>query len=548
MNITQDFPPLCLVLDPQQSALDPLQMVRAALEGGVRLIQLRDKRQNDRQQFALAEAIGKVIGEFQATKLGQGKRTEDKIFFLLNDRCDLAKACHSCDGVHLGQDDLHPLRARAILGSTAMIGQTVHNPAEIASLVVDDQAAGLDYISFGGVFPTQSKRNKTLPLGTAGLRELVNIARRDLPHLALMAIAGIDSQNASLVGECGIQSIAVMSAISGLADLSLIPQRCLELEEAWAKGYRLYQAKTHASIPSLALNPSLPPASLAPIPVALTIAGSDSGGGAGIQADLKSFAANRVFGTCVITALTAQNTQGVQGVSPVPPDFIRQQILSVTSDFRLGAIKIGMVGDGAAIEMLADCLCQIKREAKYPFPPIVLDPVMIAKGGDKLLPDKAIDSLSRHLLPLADVLTPNLPEAAKLLDEPLVDDPKLMPSLAKRLLSLGPRAVLVKGGHLASSQQQQDSPDFLLTNSPNDLGHWFHQSRIPTSHSHGTGCTLSAAIAAYLAHGLSLREAVAKAKAYLTAALKGAEYLGIGHGIGPLDHQHWLTHHYQPSL
>ena len=263
-------------------------------------------------------------------------------------------------------------------------------------------------------------------------------------------------------------------------------------------------------------------------PVALTIAGSDSGGGAGIQADLKTFSALGVYGCSVITALTAQNTLGVQGIHAVDPAFVRQQMDSVFGDLAVVAVKIGMLGTPEIIAAVAEGLATWKPRW------IVLDPVMVAKSGDKLLLDEAVAALRERLLPLASLITPNLPEAGVLLHEPPIGERRQMPSVAARLQGLGPKSVLLKGGHLPSSEE---SPDLLLHGG--EL-YWLESPRIHTRHTHGTGCTLSAAIAALLARGRPLPQAVAEAKALLAAAIAAGDTLGIGHGVGPVHHFHAL--------
>ena len=259
--------------------------------------------------------------------------------------------------------------------------------------------------------------------------------------------------------------------------------------------------------------------------IAVTIAGSDSGGGAGIQADLKTFSALGVYGASVITALTAQNTKGVTAIHDVPPDFIAAQIDAVFSDLEVGAVKIGMVSQSAVIETIAAGLERWGQSR------VVLDPVMIAASGDRLLAPDAIDTLKRVLIPRALVITPNLPEAAALLDAPIASSETQMREQAERLLALGPKSVLIKGGHGSGPE----SVDLLVeptacTRLP--------AARIATQNTHGTGCTLSSAIAAGLAKGLGLAEAVGAAKAYVTAAIAASGRIQIGSGHGPVHHFH----------
>jgi hydroxymethylpyrimidine/phosphomethylpyrimidine kinase len=260
-------------------------------------------------------------------------------------------------------------------------------------------------------------------------------------------------------------------------------------------------------------------------PIAVTIAGSDSGGGAGIQADLKTFSALGVYGASVITALTAQNTKGVTAIHDVPPEFIAAQIDAVFSDLDVGAVKVGMVSQSAVIETIAGRL-ERWRQSK-----LVLDPVMIAASGDRLLAPDAIDTLKRVLIPRALVITPNLPEAAALLESPIASSEAQMREQAERLLALGPKSVLIKGGHGSGAE----SVDFLVE--PTACTR-LAADRIATQNTHGTGCTLSSAIAAGLAEGVGLAEAVSAAKAYVTAAIAAANRISIGSGHGPVHHFH----------
>ena len=257
---------------------------------------------------------------------------------------------------------------------------------------------------------------------------------------------------------------------------------------------------------------------------ALTIAGSDSGGGAGIQADLKTFSALGVFGMSAITALTAQNTREVTGIFPAPPQFIARQIDAVMDDIGTHAVKIGMLHSPEVIEAVAD------RLARWHCPNVVVDPVMISKSGDKLLMDDAVAALKTTLLPMATLITPNLPEASVLLDRP-VKTPEDMHQAARDLADLGPANVLVKGGHLEGDQ----SFDLLYRPDTRQMVE-LPGTRIDTPNSHGTGCTLSSAIAAGLAKGLDIEAAVSSAKAYITEALAAGAAYATGRGHGPVHH------------
>lgn len=258
---------------------------------------------------------------------------------------------------------------------------------------------------------------------------------------------------------------------------------------------------------------------------ALTIAGSDSGGGAGIQADLKAFSARGVYGTSVLTALTAQNTRAVTAVEGVSLPMIRAQMAAVFDDIVVDAVKIGMLGTPEVIETVAEGLARFAG-------PVVLDPVMVAKSGDALLAAEAEAALETCLLPRATVLTPNLPEAARLLGAEESDDPQEMEAAGQALRAKGADAVLMKGGHGRGSL----CVDLLIDGEDAPLR--LEARRIETRNTHGTGCTLSAAIAAELAKGADLRTAVTTAHRYLQGAIAAADRLDIGAGHGPVHHFH----------
>ncbi|WP_454626331.1 bifunctional hydroxymethylpyrimidine kinase/phosphomethylpyrimidine kinase [Bradyrhizobium cenepequi] len=260
-------------------------------------------------------------------------------------------------------------------------------------------------------------------------------------------------------------------------------------------------------------------------PIALTIAGSDSSGGAGIQADLKTFAALGVYGASAITALTAQNTMGVRGIHQVPAEFVTAQIDAVFSDLAVGAVKIGMVAELSIIDAIAAGL--ERWSPKH----VVFDPVMVATSGDRLLAAEAVDALRTKLIPLASLITPNLPEAAALLDEPMASGEAAIESQGKRLLALGCRAVLIKGGH----GQGSESIDYLVDA---DSTIALAAPRINTANTHGTGCSLSSAIAAELAKGEDMASAVRNAKGWISAAIEAADRFSVGHGHGPVHHFH----------
>ena len=264
------------------------------------------------------------------------------------------------------------------------------------------------------------------------------------------------------------------------------------------------------------------------IPIALTIAGSDSGGGAGIQADLKAFSAHGVYDASVITAITAQNTQTVRSIHYLPQQMIADQIDAVFDDLRVDAVKTGMLGDAHTLAVVAE------RLKHYQPAKLVIDPVMVAKSGDALLRRNAVELLKRELLPLASLITPNLPEAAVLLD---ISEPQTLAEMAcvvKQLHQLGAAAVLLKGGHLPGTEQATD-----LFYDGRQLVH-LPAPRVATQNTHGTGCTLASAITAGLASGLDCLSAVQQAKTYIHGAIAAADSLDVGKGHGPVHHFYQL--------
>ncbi|QBF32890.1 bifunctional hydroxymethylpyrimidine kinase/phosphomethylpyrimidine kinase [Thalassococcus sp. S3] len=262
------------------------------------------------------------------------------------------------------------------------------------------------------------------------------------------------------------------------------------------------------------------------IPNVLSIAGSDPSGGAGIQADIKSISANGGYAMAALTALTAQNTQTVHAVELVSPDMVRHQIEALCADIRIDAVKLGMLGDARIIETVADALQGLDA-------PLVLDPVMVAKSGDRLLAENAVSALRNHLLPRATILTPNLPEAADLLGEAEASNQLQMEHQARALLDLGAQTVLLKGGHLSDKH----CPDLLALR---ERMEWLEGPRVDTKNTHGTGCTLASALATLLAKGHPVPEAARRAKAYVSDAIATSAALDVGLGNGPTHHFHAL--------
>jgi len=264
------------------------------------------------------------------------------------------------------------------------------------------------------------------------------------------------------------------------------------------------------------------------IPVALTIAGSDSSGGAGIQADLKTFTVLGVYGASVLTALTAQNTRGIDAILSVPPEFVAKQIAAVAGDLNIAAVKTGMLNDRGTVRAVAEA---VQRHGLHP---LVVDPVMVATSGDLLLEADAVEAVRRDLIPLADLLTPNLPEAARLLDLPIAADEADMEAQARALLALGCKAVVLKGGH----GKGREAVDLYMDRGGEAVR--LALPRIDTRNTHGTGCTFSAAVTAYLAKGEPMAATVDAAKRFVHAALTAGAGLSVGGGAGPVDHLHGL--------
>ncbi|UTT86207.1 bifunctional hydroxymethylpyrimidine kinase/phosphomethylpyrimidine kinase [Vibrio pelagius] len=259
-------------------------------------------------------------------------------------------------------------------------------------------------------------------------------------------------------------------------------------------------------------------------PIVLTIAGSDSGGGAGIQADIKAMSATGSFACSVITAITSQNTQGVSAIFPIPLDHVASQLDAVFSDLNVVAVKVGMLADSNIIKVVADKIKQYQPKH------LVIDPVMVATSGDLLLEQSAISTLKETLIPLADIITPNLPEGAALTGKPVPESEADMQDMVEELRALGAKAVLLKGGHL---EQDENSNDLMILPTSTAL---ISAKRFPTKNTHGTGCTLSSAIASYLAQGNELTQSVELGKRYISGAIAHADQLNVGQGHGPVNH------------
>lgn len=264
-------------------------------------------------------------------------------------------------------------------------------------------------------------------------------------------------------------------------------------------------------------------------PIVLSIAGSDSGGGAGIQADIKAISATGSYACTAITAITSQNTLGVNAVFPIPVEHIEQQLEAVFSDLKVSSVKVGMLADSKIIKVVARVLKKYKPQY------LVVDPVMVATSGDLLLEKEAVTTLINELIPIADVITPNLPEAAALVGQPTPNNDVEIKAIEQTLRDLGSKYVLLKGGHLTDSKSSND----LLIGPKSTLE--LKATRTPTANTHGTGCTLSSALASYLAQGNDIEQSAYLAKTYITNAITNADKLTIGQGHGPVNHFYALN-------
>ena len=443
--------------------------VRAAVVGGVRVVQYRDKESSPQEQIKVAGQLAKLCREAGTT-------------FIINDSPELALECNA-DGVHLGQQDMTIQEARALLGPDKIIGVSTRTVEQAQKA----QHAGADYIAVGSMFLTDSKADAE-HVGVERLREI-----RQSVSTPLVAIGGINRTNIGEVVDGGADAVAVISAVMQDSDPTMASR---ELNLAFNR-----KKET-------------------PRGTVLTIAGSDSGGGAGIQADLKTITLLGSYGMSAITALTAQNSTGVSSIHPCPAEFVAEQIEATLSDFGADVIKTGMLFSEEIVQIVASSL------KDYAIPAVV-DPVMIAKGGAPLLKPDAIQCMKGEIIPRAFLLTPNLPEAEALVGFPVRNEND-MEKAAVRLQEMGARYVLLKGGHLESS-----AVDLLLSGGKI---HRFPSERFETQHTHGTGCTYAAAIVSFLAQGEPIEQAVGQAKQFISEAIRTAP--GIGQGHGPINHYH----------
>lgn len=445
--------------------------IKEALDGGVTCVQLREKHLENDAFLREALEIGALC-------------TKYKVPFIVNDNIEVALKSDA-DGVHIGQEDMDVKSARKILGEKKIIGVSV----ETVEQALIAERSGADYLGVGAVFPTSTK-DDAYSISFETLKEICQTV-----SIPVVAIGGICKDNVLKLKGSGIDGVAVVSAIFNSDDITKSTRELKEL--------------------SLKLTDDMPRA--------LTIAGSDSSGGAGIQADLKTMTAHNVYGMSVITALTAQNTTGVQGILTVSSDFVSKQLNSVFDDISPDAVKIGMVSDSEIIDAISNQL------EFYNAKNIVLDPVMVSTSGSKLICDDAIEKLKTRLMPLATLITPNVMEAEVLSGIKITDDNSVI-NAAMEISKYYKGDILIKGGHIG-----EDASDMLYVNGE---CFWIKGERINNTNTHGTGCTLSSAIACNLAKGYNVLDSIINAKKYLSGAIE--ENLNIGMGRGPLKHSYLL--------
>ena len=484
---------LYLVTDrPLSGGRDMAWIVREAAAGGVTMVQLREKECSTAEFIQLARELKAALAP-----LG--------IPLIINDRVDVALAVDA-DGVHIGQSDMPYATARKLLGRDKIIGLSVETMDE----AVAANALDVDYIGISPVYATPTKTDTLIPFGLDGVDEVMRCSRH-----RCVAIGGMNRDTVGEVIAHGVEGVAVVSAIVAAPS----PR------EAAAELAGIISTKR----PDVVRENHNSEFKIQNYPRVLTIAGSDSGGGAGIQADIKSISANGCFATSAITAITAQNTLGVNAVEGLSIDILEGQIEAVLSDIGTDSVKIGMLHSAEVVRSVARLL------RKYGIKDVVLDPVMVSTSGHKLIEDSAIAVLKSDLMPLARVITPNIPEAEILLGEPIE---KLgdLPGAARRLAQQYGVSVLLKAGHLVDDELI----DIFYNNETGEVIE-LSARRVDTPNTHGTGCTLSSAFAAQLAKGLPLNEAARAAKEYINQAITHGAAYTIGNGHGPVHHFYNLT-------
>ncbi len=443
---------------------DYLQAVRDALLGGITMLQIREKLLDERELIDLVNTVKPICKEFNVP-------------LIVNDKVDVLKLT-DVDGVHIGQEDV-PISEIRESFSDKIIGVTARSVEE----ALEAERGGADYVGVGAVFGSTTKDN-IKPMTKKVLKEITEAV-----SIPVCAIGGVTSGNIRELMHTGIDGVAVS------ADL-------FDTDNVRKSAEAIVREVSNITIKKV-----------------LSIAGVDPSGGAGIDADLKTFTAHKKYGMTVITAITAQNTLSVDMVEEVSPECVKAQIKSVFEDIRPDSVKIGMVSNIEIIKTISEGL------GKYHAENVVVDPVMVATSGAKLIDDDAVSALKKYLFPRATIITPNIPEA-EILSGMSIKNQDDMIEAAEKIGDENGFAVLVKGGHLIN-----DATDILYIDGKINV---ISEKRIETTNTHGTGCTLSSAIASNLADGYSLYDSVKLAKKYLAGALKND--IDLGSGSGPLNH------------
>ncbi|MBF4632173.1 bifunctional hydroxymethylpyrimidine kinase/phosphomethylpyrimidine kinase [Clavibacter michiganensis subsp. phaseoli] len=498
-------------------------VVAAAVAGGATVVQIRDKH------ASAADLLGTVTEAAAAIDAHSSARPgAPRPLLLVDDRVDVVLAALArgvrVDGVHVGQSDVPADLVRRMLDAASpdrrlVVGLTANAPAHVEAVRALPPGT-VDYLGVGVIRPTSTKPDHPAPLGHDGFGIIAGLS-----PVPCVAIGGVDVDDVAAIAAAGGAGTAVVSAVCAAEDPEAAAR---ELAEAWARARSAAVGDaTEDEIAAIA-SPEGRTTPRRAVPRVLSIAGTDPTGGAGIQADLKSIAANGGYGMAVVTALVAQNTTGVREIHVPPVAFLRAQLDAVSDDVAIDAVKVGMLGSAAVVAEVADWLRAVRP------PVVVLDPVMVAQSGDALLDADATDAL-RRLLPLADVVTPNLPELAALLGEREADGWDAALAQGRTLAARHGVRVIVKGGHL----REDDCPDALVT--PGASGaqaavHVVDGPRVATTSTHGTGCSLSSALATLHPRRGDWLAALTEAKAWLTGSLAHADGLEVGSGAGPLDH------------
>ncbi|PPF69543.1 bifunctional hydroxymethylpyrimidine kinase/phosphomethylpyrimidine kinase [Clavibacter michiganensis] len=530
-------------------------VVAAAVAGGATAVQIRDKHASAADLLATVLAAASVIDAHAAAH-----PTAPRPVLLVDDRVDVVLAVLArnarVDGVHVGQSDVPADLVRRMLDAASpdrhlVLGLTANAPEHVEAVRALPDGT-VDYLGVGVIRPTSTKPDHPAPLGHDGFGIIAGLS-----PVPCVAIGGVDVDDVDAVAAAGGAGTAVVSAVCAAEDPAAAAR---ELAEAWARVRAAgaggdggpttsYPGSSGADSDHDSAGADAAPAGddsdsdaatagsargSRAVPRVLSIAGTDPTGGAGVQADLKSIAANGGYGMAVVTALVAQNTRGVREIHVPPVAFLRAQLDAVSDDVVIDAVKVGMLGSAAVVDEVADWLLAVRP------PVVVLDPVMVAQSGDALLDADATEAL-RRLLPLADVVTPNLPELAALLGEPEADAWDAALAQGRALAARHGVRVIVKGGHL----RVDDCPDALVVPAGDGVDgsdaagatvHVVPGPRIATTSTHGTGCSLSSALATLQPRRGDWLAALTEAKGWLTGSLAHAEDLDVGEGAGPLDH------------